>query len=252
VKRIAATTVALIVAGPTLRVAFGSDPANARSLAAPVTPVSAAAVEGEACHPASDFEMGEAANVAVARPPASFLIWDDDDYGELKAPLRSELGDAPHTAMRRRATATMPKLEQHPFHGRIRAQGGANVLNSPGSRFTILHWPTATLAYELGFGTARFGSGTDIVLGARFYPRLTGRIRPYAGAAVGRFEVFERENWEHGVAGGELKVGFDTLLGGRLSIHAVGRAAFAGGRWGFSPEVGLGWTFGGSRPIERP
>jgi hypothetical protein len=89
-----------------------------------------------------------------------------------------------------------------------------------------------------------------VLLGARYYPPFTGLLRPYAGAALGRLEVAEsfgnQGYYEHGVFGGEVKVGVDVLLGRRLSLNFDGRGDFAqGGFRQFRPSFGLGWSFGG-------
>jgi hypothetical protein len=177
--------------------------------------------------------------------------------GQHKELLRSELREAPRHATTRRGGAASDGLEDDRLDGRLRGQFGATVLRSRGSRFTLLHWARPTLAYELGFGTPTFGGSTDVLLGARYYPPLKGSFRPYAGAALGRLEVYEPVFggeggvYEHGIVGGELKVGLDVLLNRSVSMHFDGRGAFTDGRRKFSTEFGLGWSFGGRPRASR-
>lgn len=179
--------------------------------------------------------------------------------------LRSdELRDAPRHATRRRGSDALPGDESDVLDGRVRAQAGTTPPQSRdpqpagprASRFTFLYWNHRSLAYEVGFGRAVFGGSADVLVGARYYPPLTGRLRPYAGAAIGRLEVLgERSRigesfyyFDRGVFGGEVKVGVDLLLGRRLSLNLDGRGTFARDahrQREFRPSVGLGWSFGG-------
>jgi hypothetical protein len=167
--------------------------------------------------------------------------------GVHKELLRAELKEAPRSATRSRGGSELSG-DDDVLDGQLRVQAGTIELE--GSRFTFLYWNNRQLAFEFGFGTPAFAGSTDVLLGARFYPPVRSLVRPYVGLALGRLEVAESSGTEflytHGVLGGEFKVGFDVLLGRRVSLHLEGRGDFAqGGHRRFSPAFGLGWSFGG-------
>jgi hypothetical protein len=172
--------------------------------------------------------------------------------------LRSQLREAPRQATRRRGNGGVPEPEEDPFHGRLRAQAGM-MDDGDGSRFTALHWATPTLAVEAGLGTGVFSrGGSDVVAGVRYYPPLGSRFRPFVGLALGRLEVTEylqtaltsrgqtfNTAFDHGVLGGEAKLGLDVLLNRRISVYLDGRFSYAHGNGAFTSSWGLGWGFGG-------
>jgi caspase domain-containing protein len=165
---------------------------------------------------------------------------------------REQLKVAPRTATRSRG-GSFSDAQRYSLDGRVRAQVS---VASWSSRFTFLYGYRDWLALELGFGTPAFAGSTDLLLGARYYPPLDGRVRPYVGLAVGRVEVPEPTSFpngtpdnyyfEHAVLGGEVKAGTDFNLSRHFSLNVDFRGTFAsGGFWQGRGSLGLGFSFGG-------
>jgi len=160
-----------------------------------------------------------------------------------------------------RATKLLPSRRRGPedqddlLDGRVRAQLGATVWNDisgSGGRYSVLHWNKPWLAYEFSFGTGQFvASGTDILLGARYYPALRGRLRPYAGLLLGRAEVVDvlgtpPRATERGQFAAALPAGVDVFFGRHFVLDLGTRTTLAGGGWhDIELFVAGGFMFGG-------
>jgi len=179
----------------------------------------------------------------------SKVVLAEGTHQELR---REQLKEAPRTATRSRG-GQVSGDERFSLDERVRAQVG---VGSWSSRFTFLYGSNRWLALELGFGTPAFGGSTDLLLGARYYPPLDGRLRPYAGAAVGRIQVPEQVpieglpgSWaiyDRAVLGGEVKAGADVFMSRHFSLNLDLRGTFApGGFYRFTPNIGFGFSFGG-------
>jgi hypothetical protein len=139
--------------------------------------------------------------------------------------------------------------------GRVRVQAGY------GTRFTFSHWLAPSLALQLTFGGREFGaSDRTVLLGARYYPSISGRVRPHLGGAVGSFGVLRYQlrpmpggglAYEPTESGNEVGIGLgagvDLYLGRKLSLSLDSQASLAGDRWSIDTWVSIGWTFGGRR-----
>jgi hypothetical protein len=165
------------------------------------------------------------------------------------------------TAAELHATKLLPSRRRGPedradlLDGRLRAQIGAtawNDGNGRGGRYSVLHWNKPWLAYEFSFGTGQFvASGTDILLGARYYPSLGGPFRPYGGLLLGRAEVVDGLGTppgftQRGQFAAAIPVGVDVFFGRRFALDLGTRTCLAGGgRRNFETFVGVGFLFGG-------
>ena len=182
----------------------------------------------------------------------SRIVLAEGTHQELR---REQLKEAPRTATRNRG-GSLSGDERYTLDDRLRVQ--ANIA-SWSSRFTFLYGSNDWLAWEFGFGTPAFAGNTDLVLGARYYPRVHDRLRPYLGAGVGRiqvpdvafFDAIEETPaysvvYERAVLGGEVKAGADFVVTRHFSLNVDLRGTFAtGGFWRAKPSVGLAFTFGG-------
>jgi hypothetical protein len=89
--------------------------------------------------------------------------------------------------------------------------------------------------------------------GARYYPWLSGRFRPYTGLALGAFDVSysspapDYRYWTSLEAGAAFELGADFYIGRHFSVGVKSQASFTSSRNRLDTWVNLGWTFGGSR-----
>jgi len=200
--------------------------------------------------------------VELGVEPGSYDVFVEQDASRRTASVTLADGERRElTTAELRATKLLPSRRRGPedrgdlLDGRLRAQLGLTVLDgtSQGGRYSMLHWDKPWLAYEFSFGTGRFSSGgTDILLGARYYPPLRGRFRPYGGLLLGSAEVtdwgygspprvYARRQFEAAVP-----VGVDVFVGRRFALDLGTRTCFVGGgRYGFEAFVGVGFLFGG-------
>jgi Caspase domain len=140
--------------------------------------------------------------------------------------------------------------------------GGSRISEDPWG-VSALHWIRPDVALEVGalergliFDTSRegtfVGSIRGVLFGGRYYPRLSGRLRPYAMASVGVFDnvgikVSLLQNTRTGL-GTVVGGGADMYLGRRLSLSARAALNAVSGREShLDVTFGAGWNFGGRR-----
>jgi hypothetical protein len=127
------------------------------------------------------------------------------------------------------------------------------------------YWVRPDVALELGLGvtdlTVESTPGTDrtsgtfaFLAGARYYPPLTGIVRPYVSAAIGPFDEFNVVDGFAGSAGGSTGTrfggtvggGVDMFFGPHFTLGVDGRLALVSGRSSqFGVTVNFGWIWGG-------
>jgi hypothetical protein len=120
--------------------------------------------------------------------------------------------------------------------GRFRAQVGVNELS-------FLHWFSPRFGVDVTFGESWDVTLSDVSLSGRFYPRTTGRVRPYGLLGLGEAQSYPYEQSTFGFIAG---AGLDTYLGRHFSLGLNARQFLHPG--GHSPRrlsLTLGWTFGG-------
>jgi hypothetical protein len=130
---------------------------------------------------------------------------------------------------------------------------------------SVMHWVRPDLALDIGFGvtdvvvestptTDRTAGVFAFLAGARYYPPLSGVVRPYASAAIGPFDDFAVVDTLSATAGGSrgtdfgatLGGGVDMLFGPHFTLGLDGRWALVSGRSShFGVSVTIGWMFGG-------
>jgi hypothetical protein len=128
-------------------------------------------------------------------------------------------------------------------------------------RFAVAHWLRPDVALQLSVQNNTFGGAErTFLLGGRYYPHLSGRLRPFVGASVGSVAVPQsRSSWtpEGGFQyeylgtrnslGSALEAGADIYIGRNFSVSLSGQGGYAGGWTNFNTWLSLGWTFGGSK-----
>jgi len=201
-------------------------------------------------------------------------------YGERQELARQDLRPTKRAPTRSRGGVELPARD--PLDGRTRVQIGFGVtdISATSTAFPtrdfvhlghgwegafIMHWVRPDLALELGLGvtdltvestpTVDHTSGTFAFLaGARYYPPLSGIVRPYAAAAIGPFDEFNVVDGVTGSTGGTTGTHFGTTLGGgvdmlfgsHFTLGLDGRVALVTDRsTHFGLTVTLGWTWGG-------
>ncbi|MGH9887093.1 MAG: caspase family protein, partial [bacterium] len=170
--------------------------------------------------------------------------------GQKRELARSELRQTRLLPTRRRGGEEPGKGDL--LDGRLRLQTEFSTRRA-GGHFAFLHWVRPTLAFQAGFGAATFGGDTDVWAGVRYYAPVSGPIRPWVGAALGRFMVPEAVGGQpdvygfqdRGRFGGMLGAGADLYVGRRFTVTADLRSVAAGGRWRIDPYFGFGVSVGG-------
>lgn len=141
------------------------------------------------------------------------------------------------------------------------SRAGSRVSENP-MGVSLLHWLRPTLALEVGVtdrglidtanGGAFVGSTRGLVAGGRYYPRVHGRLRPFALASLG---AYSDAGIEHQVRartglglGATIGFGGDLLLGRHLAISAHGVFNAVSGRdTHLDLRLGGGLAWGGPR-----
>ena len=200
--------------------------------------------------------------VELGVEPGTYDVFVEQDATRRTASVTLADGERRElTAAELRATKLLPSRRRGPedqddlLDGRVRAQLGATVWNDrSGSRgrYSVLHWNKPWLAFEFSFGTGQFNQGgTDILLGARYYPPLRGPFRPYAGLLLGRAEVVDVLRTppgfiERGQFAAALPAGVDVFFGRHFVLDLGTRTTLAGGGWhDIELFVAGGFVFGG-------
>jgi hypothetical protein len=201
--------------------------------------------------------------VELGLEPGAYDVFFEQDRARRTSSITLADGEKRELlATEMRATAQMPTRrrgredEDDLLDGRLRAQLGPTFAEgsrgSRNGRYSVLHWNKPWLAYEFSFGTGRFYSGgTDVLLGARYYPALGGRFRPYGGLLLGSAEVADgfgnppvfsaRRQFAAAVP-----AGVDVFIGRHFALDLGTRTYFVGGgRRDFETFVGVGFLFGG-------
>jgi hypothetical protein len=122
--------------------------------------------------------------------------------------------------------------------GQLQAAGigvvSGSVISDPPLGGSLVHWWRPTLAFELGYSSRGLiasdargsfvGSTRGFFLGARYYPRAGGSLRPFAMASFGVYDDVGIETGttrDRGVdPGGSFGLGGDLLLGRHVSLSA--------------------------------
>jgi hypothetical protein len=130
---------------------------------------------------------------------------------------------------------------------------------------SVNYWIRPDVALDLGLGvtdltvestpTTDRTSGTFAFLaGARYYPPLSGIVRPFAAAAIGPFDEFNVVDGVTGSAGGSTGThfggtvggGVDVFFGPHFTLGLDGRAVLVTDRSShFGVTVTFGWIWGG-------
>ena len=141
--------------------------------------------------------------------------------------------------------------------GRVRVEAGWNT------RFTFMHWLRPDLALQLTYGDRTFFADRTVLGGVRYYLPFTGRVRPHAGLALGRYDI---PTWgplpphpdqtypqtygivgHHAELGIATSVGLDVYVGRHFNVSLTSQGSFAAGLSSIDTWVGIGWTFGTSK-----
>jgi hypothetical protein len=200
--------------------------------------------------------------------------------GQRQELVRQDLRPTKRVPTRSRGGVELPARD--PLDGRTRVQIGFGVsgISATSSSIptrdfvhmghgwegaSVMYWvrPDVALALDIGVTdltvestpTTDRTSGTFAFLaGARYYPPLSGLVRPYASAAIGPFDEF---NVVDGVTesaggstgthfGGTLGGGVDMLFGPHFTLGLDGRVALVSDRSShFGVTVTFGWMWGG-------
>jgi hypothetical protein len=130
---------------------------------------------------------------------------------------------------------------------------------------SAMYWvrPDVALALDIGVtdltvestpGTDRTSGTFAFLAGARYYPPLSGIVRPYASAAIGPFNEFDVVDGFAGSVGGTTGThfggtvggGVDMLFGPHFTLGVDGRVALVTDRSShFGVTLTFGWMFGG-------
>jgi hypothetical protein len=207
--------------------------------------------------------------VELGVEPGTYDVFVEQDATRRTASVTLADGERRElTAAELHATKLLPSRRRGPedradlLDGRLRAQIGVHRLE---------RWRTAgrpLLGPPLEQARARLrvlvrngqfvASGTDILLGARYYPSLGGPFRPYGGLLLGRAEVVDGLGTPPGFTQRGQFAAADTGRRGRLlrpppRARSGTRTCLAGGgRRNFETFVGVGFLFGGrSRSSDR-
>jgi len=127
----------------------------------------------------------------------------------------------------------------------------------------LVHWPRPSLAVELGFSSSELietdsaagsfvGATRGVTLGARYYPRVGGSLRPFGIANLGVYDDFGIDASlakDRGAGlGATFGFGADLLLWRRVSLSAHGTyTAIADRESRIGVSIGAGWHWGGPR-----
>lgn len=215
--------------------------------------------------------------------PGEYRVYYEQADKLLSTPLklgegqRQELVRGQMKPTRRLPTWSRGGPSADPFHRRTRVEflgsffsesikttaagpnAGSQVSDGP-MALSVLHWLRPTLALEAGVtdrglidtttGGSFVGSTRGVVAGGRFYPRVEGRLRPFALANLG---VYVDGGIEHHLRqdrgtgfGGTTGFGADLCLGRRITLSAQGSfTAVSGHDTHLDLRLGGGWTWGG-------
>jgi hypothetical protein len=198
--------------------------------------------------------------------------------GERQELARQDLHPTKRAPTRSRGGVELPARD--PLDGRTRVQIGFGVSGISASSTVardfvhmghgwegaaVMYWvrPDVALALDIGVTdlavestpTTDRTSGTFAFLaGGRYYPPLSGIVRPYASAAIGPFDDFDVVDGVTGSVGGStgthfggtLGGGVDMLFGPHFTLGLDGRVALVTDRSShFGATVTFGWMWGG-------
>jgi hypothetical protein len=238
-------------------------------------------------HLVAELHKPEGRAMELGLEPGEYRVYYEQAEQLLSAPLK--LGEGQRQELVRgglKPARRLPTLSRgtagalDPLYRRTRAEfvgrwwGGeietavsngrvTNSISDPPMGGSLLHWPRPSLALEVGYSTAglvesesaggRFvGATRGVTLGARYYPRVSGPLRPFGLANVG---VYDDVGIDAGFVqdrglglGGSLGFGADLLVWQRVSLSAHGTLTAIqdrGSRMGLAIGAGLHW--GGPR-----
>jgi hypothetical protein len=173
---------------------------------------------------------------------SSSLTLADGQRHEL---ARAELKQAERVPARRRGESeeASPDL----LDGRFRFEFGWL------SRTSLIRWINPELGLHVSLDPNSTQGDWSVLFGARYYPWLSGRFRPYTGLALGAFDVAYSSGppnyryWTSLEAGAAFELGADFYIGRHFSVGVKSQASFTSSRNHLDTWVNLGWTFGGPR-----
>jgi len=130
--------------------------------------------------------------VELGLEPGEYRVYFEQDKKLLSTSFT--LGDGPRQELVRedlrqarrlptRLRGDDPAEKGDLLDGRVRVEAGWNT------RFTFLHWLRPDLSLQLTYGDRTFGADRTVLLGARYYLPFSGKARPHAGLAVGRYDI---------------------------------------------------------------
>jgi len=235
-------------------------------------------------HLVAELQKPEGRAMELGLEPGEYRIYYEQAEKLLSAPLKLGEGQRQELVRGRLEPAKrLPTLSRgeagplDPLHRRTRVEfagqwWGETIETSVGGRGTrvtdpplagsLLFWPRPTLAVELGVSSRGLiengpsgsfvGSTRGFLLGGRYYPRLKGRLRPFALASVG---IYDDSGIDTGFApdrglepGGSVGLGGDLLLGRNLALSVHGLLnAVSGHESHLDLRVGLGFHWGGPK-----
>ncbi len=237
-------------------------------------------------HLVAELHKAEGRAMELGLEPGEYRVYYEQAEKLLSAPLKLGEGQRQELVRGRLEPARrLPTLSRggagafDPLYRRTRAEfvgrwwggeiettsdgQGTSRISDPPMGGSLLHWPRPTLALEVGFSTAGVvesdstggsfvGATRGFSLGARYYPRVSGPLRPFGMANVGVYDdvgIDASRAEDRGPGpGATLGFGADLLLWGRVSLSTHGTITAIsdrGTRMGLAIGAGLHW--GGPR-----
>jgi hypothetical protein len=238
-------------------------------------------------HLVAELHKPEGRAMELGLEPGEYRVYYEQAEKLLSAPLK--LGEGQRQELVRgglKPAKRLPTLSRggagalDPLHRSTRAEfvgrwwGGEIETSTSGERTStrisdppmggsLLHWPRRTLALEVGFSSSGFvasgstggafvGSTRGVTIGARYYPRVNGSLRPFGLANVGVYDdvgidtSFAQDRGP-GI-GATFGFGADLLLWRRLSFSTHGTiTAITDRDTRMGLAIGAGWQWGGPR-----
>lgn len=234
-------------------------------------------------HLVAELHKPEGRAMELGLEPGEYRVFYEQSEKLLSAPIK--LGEGQRQELVRgglKPAKRLPTLSRggagslDPLYRRTRAEfvgrwwGGEIETETSGSHVTariadppmggsFLHWPRPSLALEVGYASAGLvesdsrggsfvGSTRGVFVGARYYPRVSGSLRPFGMASVGAYDdvgIDAGFAQDRGLGvGATLGFGADLLFWRRVSLSTHGTITAItdrGSRMGLSIGAGLHW-----------
>jgi hypothetical protein len=132
---------------------------------------------------------------------------------------------------------------------RVQVSTGVWGAGNRDSSITLVHGLTPRLGLDLSW--VHFdGTSNGVLLGARYYPLPSGKMKPYLVGRAGLLDLGGEGSWSRRF-GATLGLGADLFVGRKFSTSVEARFtqvdALQRNR-SFDVHLGFGWTFGERRP----